>query len=301
MTDKPTDSSRSISARLTAGALYLVSLLPFPLLYLVSDALYLVLVHVVRYRRDVVNRNLENAFPEKTDAERKEIARKFFRFLSDQIVESIKMRTISPEQMRKRFVLNNVDELRRHFAKGKAVFAATGHYGNWEWGTLIITLTISEPVIVIYKPLANKSFEELMNAMRARFGAVLVSMKRTMRKIVEYKNRTYLAVVVSDQTPVAGETQYFTSFLNQPTAVFLGVEKLAHLTGNPVVYCHINRLKRGHYECTFRTLVDDPSQCREYEITELHTRELERIIHQRPELWLWSHRRWKFKPEDIGR
>jgi KDO2-lipid IV(A) lauroyltransferase len=124
-------------------------------------------------------------------------------------------------------------------------------------------------------------------------------MRLTLRKMIELKNTTFLSVFVSDQTPVAGETQYFIPFLNQPTAVFLGIEKIAKATNYPVVYCHINRIKRGYYEATFKTLSANPKTTAEHEITALHIRELERIIQQRPELWLWSHKRWKFRPEDL--
>ncbi|TZF83827.1 lysophospholipid acyltransferase family protein [Pedobacter sp. BS3] len=278
--------------------LYLASLLPFRALYVLADITYVLIYYIVGYRRQVVKINLQNAFPEKSVAERKAIEKKFYRFLSDQAFEILKMRSVSPACIKKRFVLNNLDELRQHLDAGRAVIGATGHYANWEWGTLIISLAIDNPIIVVYKPIQNQGFETYMNRMRARFGAHLVAMKRTLRKIVEFKGQPFLALLVSDQTPVQGETQYYTRFLNQPTAVFLGVEKIARLNNSPVVFCHIDRLKRGYYNCTFKTLVADSAQTAPHEITELHTRELERIIRQKPELWLWSHRRWKFKPKE---
>lgn len=283
---------------ISSVTLYLISLLPFWLVYLFADLLFVVLYYLVHYRRDVVSANLANAFPEKTDRERKNIGRKYYRHLADMILESVKMLSISRRSIKKRFRLNNVDEISRYFTEGRSVLVATGHYANWEWGTLIITSTIKENVIVIYKPLSDKRFEALINRMRSRFGAVMVAMKQTLRKIAEYRSQLTLSVFVSDQTPAYDDSYYFTRFLNQPTAVFLGIEKISKLTDKPVLFCHINKYKRGFYEATFKTLAANPAGTAEHEITEAHTHELETIIRQRPELWLWSHRRWKFKPED---
>lgn len=279
--------------------LHLLSLLPFGILYLLADIAYIVLYHIMHYRKQVVDNNLRNAFPEKSETERKAIAKKFYRFLADQVVESIKMLSITERTIKKRFRLNNVNELERHFKNNKSIIAATGHYGNWEWGSLIITATIKEPVLVVYKPLTDKNYESLVNKMRSKFGALLVPMKLTLRKIIALKGQNYLAVLVTDQTPVKDEAQFFTIFLNQPTAVFLGVEKLAKLGNHAVVYCHINRYKRGYYECTFKTLFNQPANTAEGEITIGHTQELDRIIREKPELWLWSHRRWKFSPNTL--
>lgn len=278
----------------------LISKLPFRLLYLLADLLFLVLFYVLRYRRKVTQNNLCNAFPEKSPSERDLIERKYYRFLADMIMESFKMNSMSEETVRRRCRMNNPEEINRHYKDGRGVLLATGHYANWEWGNLSLSLASDETFYVIYKPLTNKSFEVFLNKMRSRFGAVMVPMKLTMRKIIELKNQKYMFGFASDQTPTRHESQYFTSFLNQPTAVFLGLEKIAKTTGNPIVFCHINRLKRGYYEYTFETIVSDPKNTAEYEITDLHTRKLEQIIRQKPELWLWSHKRWKFSPQDIA-
>jgi KDO2-lipid IV(A) lauroyltransferase len=287
--------------RLATSFLYLISLLPFSLLYVLSDILFVVLYHIVSYRRKVVQQNLANAFPEKSREERAGIERKYYRFLSDMILESIKMLSISPANLQKRFRFNNISELTQYFTKGKSVIAVTGHYGNWEWGTLITPLTFPEAVLVVYKPLADKNFGDLINRMRSRFGSIMVAMKLTMRKVIEFKKQKYALVLVGDQTPSGAEIEYFTTFLNQPTFVFLGIEKIAKVTGNPIVYFTITPYRRGYYECDIKTLVENPGETTEYEITEMHTGELENVIRARPEFWLWSHRRWKFKPEDIAK
>ncbi len=127
----------------------------------------------------------------------------------------------------------------------------------------------------------------------------MIPMKQTLRKVAEYKNKPHVLVLVGDQTPTREESQYFTRFLNQDTAVFLGVEKIASKTNNPIIYFYIKRLKRGYYKSFVKPLIDNPSSCPEHVITDSHTKELENLIREAPEYWLWSHRRWKFKPEDI--
>ncbi len=286
---------------LTACFLYLFSLLPFWVLYAFADVIFFLLFYVVGYRRKVISSNLANAFPQKSALERLVIEKKYYAFLADLVVETMKMNSMSEKSVRKRCVFNNPEEVQRHFDNGKSVLLATGHYGNWEWGTLILALSFKEKFLVIYKPLSDKYFGDFMNKMRSRFGAVMVAMKFTLRKIIELKNEKYMIAFASDQTPAPVEAQYFTTFLNQPTAIFLGLEKIAKMTNNPVVFCYTNRLKRGYYEGTFKTLIENPKDYKEYEITNIHTQELEQIINKRPELWLWSHKRWKFKPEDIGK
>ena len=284
---------------LTAFFLHLISLLPFWLLYLFSDLLFFFLYYVIRYRRKVVQTNLANSFPEKTLKERCGIEKLFYSYLADIISESVKSLSIRPSELRERFRFENINELKRHLDAGRSVIAVTGHYGNWEWGPLAIGLELKEKVLVVYKPLSDKRFDHLINSMRSRFGAVMVPMKQTLRKMAEYKVQPHTLVLVGDQTPIREESQYFTNFLNQATAVFLGVEKIAVKYNDPVIYFNIKRIKRGYYVCNIKTLVEQPKESSAYEITEAHTLELENTIRLKPEYWLWSHNRWKFKPEDI--
>ena len=279
--------------------LFLLSLLPFWILYLFSDILYFLLFHIIKYRRKVVELNLKNSFPEKTVADRLDIEKKFYKHLSDLILESIKTLSISPKSMKKRFVFSNLNELTKYFEQGKSVIAVSGHYGNWEWGPLATAYELKEKVLVVYKPLSDKRFDNLINKMRSRFGAILVPMKHTLRKIIEYNTQPHVLVLVGDQTPPREESQYFINFLNQPTAIFLGVEKIAVRTNKPVIYFSINKTKRGYYECLIKPLVEIPDQTKEYEITNIHTQVLENIIRKNPEYWLWSHKRWKFSPDNL--
>ena len=279
--------------------LKIISLLPFWLLYLISDLLYFFLYYIFKYRRKVVQTNLANAFPEKSQDERKVIEKRFYSFLADLMMESIKSISISPDELKKRYKFVNLEVITKYLQDGRSVIAVSGHYGNWEWGPLAIPLELKKDVLVVYKSLSNKNFDNKINSIRSRFGAIMVSMKMTLRKIAEYKNIPHVLVLVGDQTPTREESQYFTTFLNQPTAVFLGIEKIALKANDAIIYFSINRIKRGHYKSIVKPLVEYPRDTKEYEITNAHTLELENLIREKPELWLWSHRRWKFKPEDI--
>ena len=289
----------AITFRLASVLLYLIALLPLPILYLFSDILYLFLYHIIKYRRKVVFINLSNAFPEKSVLELRQIERRFYRYLADMIFETIKLTTMSPAEIKRRFVILNLEEITRHLNHGKSAIAVSGHYGNWEMGPLAVALALKNKVMVVYKPLTDKRFEKLINNTRSRFGAIMVPMKQTLRKITEYKEQPHLLVLVGDQTPTREESNFFGSFLNQPTAIFLGVEKIAKKTNDPIIYFNIRRIKRGYYECLVKPLVDNPKETKEYEITEAHTKELEKNIRFEPQYWLWSHKRWKFSPKNL--
>ena len=282
-----------------AFLLKLISLLPFWLLYLLSDLLFFFIYYIFKYRRNVVQINLANAFPGKSSEERTDIERRFYSFLADMIVESIKSISITQKELTERYQFENLEAIKKHLNAGRSVIAVSGHYGNWEWGPLGIVLELDCDILVVYKPLSDKKFDHLINSIRSRFGTIMIPMKQTLRKVAEYKNKPHVLVLVGDQTPTRDESQYFTNFLNQPTAVFLGVEKIAVKTNNPIIYFSIKRIKRGYYKSVVKELINNPKDCAEYEITDAHTRELEDLIREMPDYWLWSHKRWKFKPEDI--
>ncbi len=285
--------------QVVAFLLKLISLLPFWLLYLISDVLFFFLYYIFKYRRKVVQSNLRNSFPEKSIEDLAAIEKNFYGFFADMIMESVKSFSISAEELKKRYKFENLQAITRHLESGRSVIAVSGHYGNWEWGPLGIALELKFDILVVYKPLSDKNFDHLINSIRSRFGTIMVPMKQTLRKLTEYKNKPHVLVLVGDQTPTWEESQYFTNFLNQATAIFLGVEKIAVKSDDAVIYFSIKRIKRGHYVSIVKPLMNNPRDTKEYEITNLHTHELEKLIREAPEYWLWSHRRWKLKPEDI--
>jgi Kdo2-lipid IVA lauroyltransferase/acyltransferase len=276
--------------------LYFISILPFPLFYLVSDGIYFLLYRVVGYRKKVVAQNLKNAFPKKTDTELKKIEKEFYHYLVDLFLETLKTLTISKAEAIKRCHIK---------PEAKAIFDALyenkqpsilvmGHFGNWEWAGNSFSLIQKQQLYVIYHPLSNKQFDKLMYNMRTRFGSKLYAMRDTMREMIKNRNEINTTAFIADQTP-APESAYWTTFLNQDTPVFWGTEKIAQKLNSPVVYVTINKLKRGYYEVSAEVLVKEPKLTKEGEISELHTRKLEKDILAQPEIWLWSHRRWKHK------
>jgi len=273
-------------------------LLPFWALYVVADVIYFFLYYIAKYRRKVVSKNLSLSFPNKSQEDRDKIERKFYKSLADIIVENVKMRTMSASQSKKRLKLLNPELPLSYLNNEQSIIFATGHYANWEWGIHSLSLMTEKPALIIYKPLSNKKFGEIYNKMRSRFGAIMVPMKQTLRKIIEYKDRPHTSVFLGDQTPARSESNYFIPFLNQETLVFKGIEKIATKTNYPVIYCHIDRVKRGYYTAKFTLLTDEPSKLPKNEITKIQNQFLEKIIYTKPELWLWSHKRWKHKPND---
>ncbi|WP_185955167.1 lysophospholipid acyltransferase family protein [Solitalea koreensis] len=284
---------KKIAYYLSLPLLYLIAWLPFPLLYLFSDFLAFILFRVVGYRKQVILLNLKNSFPEKTVDEIEKITRNFYRNFTDMIVESIKMLCISKSEIEKRFTLKNPELINNYHDQGRSIVAIVGHLINWEWGCLVQSISSSKDSIVIYKPLKNKYYNQLVYNMRTQFGAVLVPMKSTLRKLTEYKGKPYILLLAGDQYPGKGEGVYKTSFLNQTTYVHLGTEKTAKMTDSAVVFGDIRRKSRGFYEVTYVSLIDKPQNTAPGEITELHVRYLEKIIRESPDTWLWSHRRWK--------
>ncbi len=277
--------------------IYLLSVLPFPVLYGLSNVVYALLYGVLRYREKVVLTNLRNAFPDKSEQEIRQLSRAFYRYFCDLFLEVFKTLTVSPETMLKhcRFTPQAqvvFDELAE---RNQSVVLVLGHLGNWEWAGNTFSLLCKQQLYVIYHPIVNPYFDGLMYRMRTRFGTKLIAMKETYRKMLSQKQELSTTAFIADQTPSAPQTAYWTTFLNQDTPVFPGTEIIARKLNFPVVYTRVKRLKRGYYEIDAEILVANPAETKDGEISEIHTRRLERDIIEQPETWLWTHRRWKHK------
>jgi KDO2-lipid IV(A) lauroyltransferase len=281
-----------------AGGGKLLALLPMRMLYVVSDLLYPLVYYIVRYRRKVVYENLHNSFPEKSDKEIQQIAKKFYRYFCDMLLETVKLFHIKPEELISRLKFKDKSQILEEYERKKHILVVLGHYGNWEWG-LSLGMQIPYNFVGIYKPLTNRYFDQLMIRLRTQFGSEAVPMKQTPRALATYIQQGRLTILnfIADQSPHSSEIQYWTNFLNQDTPVFLGIEKFAVKTRQPVYFFCINRIKRGYYEVDVKKLCDDASTLATHELTEMHVRLLEENIRKAPETWLWTHRRWKNKRE----
>jgi len=290
---------KKVLSRLGTFFLYLLSLLPFWFLYLIADIVFIILYYIKGYRRKVVQENLRNSFPEKTEQERADIERKYYHYMADLMLETVKSVSMSRRSVEKRMYCTNPEILEHYFGQGKSIIAAAGHYCNWEMACLSFGFLTDKKRMIVYKPQSNEVFTDFFNRTRSRFGATMISMRQTLRKMIEFKNELTFTVLASDQTPTLQDAKHFVTFLNQPTAVFLGIEKLTKVVNSVVIFYRIDLVKRGHYTYTFVPLVEEPEKTKPFEITGIHVRYLESLIREKPEYWLWSHRRWKIKPEDV--
>jgi KDO2-lipid IV(A) lauroyltransferase len=278
------------------GINWIITLLPLPVLYIFSDFLYLVLYYVVSYRRNVVATNLKNSFPEKTDKELKIIEKKFYRHLSDILIETFKSTHMTRANQKKRFTYSNLEIIDKLREEKRDIIAIMGHYNNWEWPTLL-PYYLKYKTIIIYKPLQNKYFNRFINNHRSEHGIVLTPTSQVIREIINCRKNDIntVSVFISDQIPSKGDIKYWTTFLNQDTAVFTGAGKIASKYDMAIVFFHVQKVKRGYYNLNIEPLFDHTEGLSEEMITEKHVRKLEEIIKEKPEYWIWSHRRWKHK------
>lgn len=272
--------------------LFLMSLLPFRVLWLLSDILYFILVKIKGYRKDIVSKNIRNAFPEKSDSEHKEIARKFYHFLCDQVMISIKAFTASEKRIMKRCSFINTEVVEKYKAEGRKILFVLGHYGMWEISGSAFQMYFKIDLSIAYKPLTNKYFNKFVVRSRSRFGNRLIAKRELLRYLDAHRNTaTYLALI-ADQSPNPKE-HYWVNFMNQETAVVTGMEKIARLYDFTVIYAGLQDAGRGRNLIRFKLLTDNARSMPEKKLTELYMNELEADIRNNPVPYLWSHRRWK--------
>lgn len=277
-----------------------ISRLPYPILYAFSDFICFVLYRVTGYRKKVVLNNLKKSFPEKTEKEIKQIAKRFYSHLCDLIVESIKGFTISEKQLLKRVTYKNNELLQKYFDQGQSIIIIAGHYNNWELVGTNAGAVLSHQAIGIYKPLTNQFFDQKMRISRERFGLIMTPMKETKESMERDYGRPFALIFAADQTPSNVTKCYWTNFLNQETPVFFGPEKLAAEHNVPVIFSTINKKRRGMYEVSHQLITEHPPELPYGEITKKHVELLEKDIQLIPQFWLWSHKRWKkSRPEEV--
>jgi Kdo2-lipid IVA lauroyltransferase/acyltransferase len=278
------------------GINWILSLLPLRILYIISDFIYLLLYYFPSYRRKVVENNLKNSFPEKTVEELKSIEKKFYKHLADLLIETFKLLHMSKIEQRKRFTYSNIGIIDKLREEKRDIIAVLGHYNNWEWPTMLPDY-LKYKIVIIYKPLQNKYFNRFINNQRSKYGIVLTPTSQIIREIINFRNNSIntVSVFLSDQIPARGDIRYWTTFLNQDTAVFTGAGKIASKYDMALVFFHIQKVKRGYYNLDIELLLEHTAGLPENIITETHVRRLEEIIREKPEYWIWSHRRWKHK------
>lgn len=286
--------------------MYLHALLPFRALYILSDLFYFLVYKVIRYRLKVVRINLKNSFPEKTNIELRAIEKEFYHHFCDYFVETLKLLHISDEEMQKRMVFENMDIVKDLMKDGNSALMFLGHYGNWEW---VPSITMSfrnnedQNILLgqIYRPLKNKAVDGLFLKLRSRFGSLGIAKNETLRVIVKLRKAKQQILIgfMADQTPSFHNIHYWSTFMNQESAVFTGVERIAKQTGFAVVYLDMEKVKRGRYKATVKLISDKPQAAPEFYITETYIREMEKTILRNPAYWLWTHKRWKMTRKEV--
>lgn len=285
------------------GIWYAFSLLPLRVHYVFADCLYALMAYVVRYRHRVIWRNLKSSFPEKTDRELRRIEKDFYHWFCDYFAETVKLLTMSPEEMRRRMVFRGTDEINRCWEEGQSVGVFLGHYGQWEWITSL-PLWVSDrgQCTDIYKPLENKDFDRLFLRVREKYGARCIPMAETLRRVVDYRRqgRPIVLGYISDQVPFWNNIHHWLPFLNHDTPVFTGAEKIMKRMGHAVFYADVRRIRRGYYECEMQLITREPAKYKDFELTDEYFRRLEASIRRDPAIYLWSHNRWKRSHEDYN-
>jgi KDO2-lipid IV(A) lauroyltransferase len=275
--------------------IWLITLLPLQVLYILSDFSFLVIFYLAGYRKKTVYQNLGKSLPGKSAEEINRIARKFYRQLCDYFIESIYRIHMDEKENTKRIHYKNPELLEDYYRQGKSIVLLLSHFGNWEWPTRLPLLS-SHACLAIYKPLQNKHFDRLFLELRGQFGAIGIPMESTLRNLVTYQNNKKPVVLytIADQRPQWTSIQHWTTFLNQDTPIITGPEKIARRFEYPVLFLDIQKLRRGYYSAEFKLVSEHPGEEPEFHISRRYQAMVQRNILQRPELWLWSHKRWKY-------
>ena len=297
---------KQLSYRLLYGLTYAISLLPFWLLYLISDGFLLLIYYLVRYRRKVVWKNLSSSFPEKDEAELRQISRQFYHWLCDYFVETVKLLSISNEKLLRRIEFRGVEQLEQCFDNGQDCAAILGHYCNWEWlsATGLAFKRYPEAVMgLIYHPLYNDAFDQLFIDIRKAHGGDCIPKQDILRHLITLKrdNRRSLFGYISDQAPRWHNIHLWLPFLNHDTPVFTGGERIMRKMDDAVFYVEMERPRRGQYICTFKLVSLHASQEPDNEITRRFFQMLEETIRRAPSYYLWTHNRWKRTHEEFDR
>ncbi len=274
--------------------LWLVSVLPFRLLYMFSDFLYIIIYRIIGYRKKTVRANLALAFPYKSDAERLDIEKKSYHHLCDMFLEMIKTMSLSEVEMNKRFKFTNLEMFKDLEKKNKSIVLMCAHYASYEW-VISMNKHINFQGYAIYKKIANKYFDKLVRDIRSKFKAELITTKETIPTIQSNQAKGFLSVYgfASDQAPKAAKTFHYTNFLGLQSGVSTGAEMLAKRFDMNVIFLKVTKIKRGFYEASFEMLSENATQAVDYEITDAYIGKVEQQILAAPEYYLWTHKRWK--------
>jgi Kdo2-lipid IVA lauroyltransferase/acyltransferase len=278
----------------------LLSRLPWWVVYGLSWLIYVLAYYVVRHRQTVIREQLGKVFPDLTEAERAAIHRRFIKNFCDVLVEVLKSVSMSPDEMRSRVQVLNLEVARRFLDAGQSVMFVTSHLCNWEWLLHGVALQLGYPLDAGYKPLHDQWAERLMLKVRSQFGARLVPAKELLADIVKRRGIVRAIAMNADQAPVSTDKRHWTVFLGQDSAFYVGAEQISRATRLPVIYACMRRVRRSRYEVELKLLWDGKEPIEPNQITEKYARACEADVLRSPADWLWSYRRWRLKKPLYG-
>lgn len=279
--------------------IWLISILPFSILYVLSDILYIILYYIVGYRKKLVLSNLKRSFPNKSKKELRVIRYKFYKHFVDISLEMVKTFSISDKEITKRYKFNNISLLDDIYKKGKSIIIVGSHYGNWEWS---VSMSLHTKIIAYgtYTRINNEVLENKTKTNRERFGGKVILQENTIRNMAKNykKNKARIYGLLSDQSPLLIRSSYWTDFLGVRIPIHIGAEKLAKRYNCAFVYMQVNKVKRGYYTIDFETISENPREVSDYELTDAFLQKTEKQIRNKPEYYLWSHNRFKHEGKE---
>jgi KDO2-lipid IV(A) lauroyltransferase len=284
-----------LSAIFFLAGIIFIWLLPVPVLYGFSDFIRFIVFRIFGYRLEVVKKNLKGSFPDKTEKELNKITQLFYKNLADIFIEGIWAFTMSKKQIRKRYHIINPEILEPFSNCDQSIIGVTGHYSNWEWGSLCANILTEFKIVAFYKRINNRYIDNLVKRNRSRFGTTLASINETSLTFEKYKGIKTIFLMAADQGMPKKfvDKAFWIFFLNRDTPFLHGMEKHSRQNNLPVIYLDVQRVKRGYYTVELSILTDRPLDLQVGKLTEMYARKLESVIIKKPENWLWSHRRWK--------
>jgi len=277
--------------------LKLIARLPDKALYFLADILAVIIFRIVRYRRATVDENILRAFPEKSAVDRLRMTKDFYRHIADVVAEILMQSRMSREQLLQRVDVVGVEYLHAYVKNNQSVILLSAHQGNWEWMVVAIASSIPYPLDALYRPLHNSVMDRFFIGIRSRFGASVIPASKAARAILKLRKENRAFGIIGDQNPRRKDDKYWTTFMGVETPAAAGPERIAKLTGYPLLYVSMEKLSRGKYRCVIAPLAAAPYSG-EGEISQKYMSVVEANIRKQPECWMWSHHRWRYTRED---
>lgn len=270
--------------------------LPLGLLYILASFIYYLAFYIIRYRRIIVADNIKHAFPKLSEQQQQKLIKNYYRFLCDLLVEVMHSQYMSQNALQARIEFINKEAIQHYLDQQQSIQFLSIHQGNWEWVLQILNKELGIPTDMVYKPLHNEAFENIIYQLRSRFGGNLIPVKSAVKQLLKKRREFRGFIMAAEQAPTGGDRKYWTVFFNRPSSFFMGPQLIGELTQTPTVYIAVKRVKRGYYTVEFKPLCEPPYEKNSVSIIEAYIDAATQAIEEQKETWLWSNRKWKRQP-----